>query len=146
MPVISFTPGDALQTVVVEAGIYLAEIIKIDGPKPSSSGKSVSYFTDFRITSPPKYKGKELTIVLNSETNSVSQLGSMQFFPQSMFLAIDAAINNKKIEAVDQALDTDNLLHKPLDIVVGVVTVEGRLINCINNFMPAGSGQSVTPF
>lgn len=142
MPVISFTPADALQTVTVPAATYGAELVKIEGPKPSSSGKSVSFFVDMQITQEGKFKGKEFTIALNSETSNASLLGTMQFFPQSTFLEIDGAIQNKPVEPLNVDLDTDELLHKPLDIIVGVATVEGKLINIINGFLPAGSGKS----
>lgn len=139
MPVLSFTPADALQTVLVEPGTYTAEISLID-TKASKSAKSVNYFTDIQIVQDGKYKSKELRITLNTETTQASLLGTMQFFPDNTFLIIDAAIRNAKVEAVNKQLDTDDLLHKPFDVVIGVATVDGILINTINGFLPAGSG------
>lgn len=140
MPVLSFTPADALSTVVVENGTYTATIVKIEGPKASQSGKSNNMFFTFQIVQEGKYKGKELDIIINSEMDSASVLGSACFFPQAVILQIDAAIKNKKVEIANTSIDTDDLMDKPLDIVVAVSTVEGKLINVVNNFLPAGSG------
>lgn len=145
MAVINFTPADALHTTVVPAGIYPSQIVKIDGPRPSKSGKSVGFYVDIQITDGP-YNGKEKTIAFNSEMDSYSLLGDMQFYPQSSLLLIDAAINNKKVEPVNYALDTDDLVMKPFDAQWGVETVEGRLINTILNFYPEGYGKSVPTF
>lgn len=143
MPVIHFTPADALQTKVVEPKIYTCEITKFEGPKKSSSGKSYHYFVDIAIVEDGPYKGKTRTIVFNSETSSPSLLGEMQFYPNSYMLELDAAIQGKDVEAVDQDLDTDNLLHAPFDAGWGTATVEGRLINVINSFHHAGYGMSI---
>lgn len=145
MPVIHFTPADALQTKVVEANIYPSEVSSIDGPKKSGSGKSNNYFVDISITEGP-YKGKTRTIVFNTETKSPSLLGEAQFYPDCYFLELDAAINGTKVEAIDKDLDTDTLLHKPLDVAWGVATVEGRLINIIVSFHPKGYGAAAPAF
>jgi len=141
MAVIQFTPADAMQTITVEAGIYPCDIAKIEGPKTSSSGKSVNYFAEIRIID-GKYKGKERTIMFNSESNDVFAPGGMLMLPQATLLQIDAAINNKKVEAVDYALDTDTLVGKPFDAQWTVVTVEGRLYNHIVAFHPKGYAAS----
>jgi hypothetical protein len=137
MSIIHFTPADALQTTVVEAGVYPSEISKIEGPKASSSGKSTNYFVDVRITE-GRYKGKEATIAFSSGSNGASLLGTMQWFPTSGLLLVDAAINNKKVEPVDYNLDTDVLLSKPLETQWTVQTVEGILVNAVVAFFPTG--------
>lgn len=145
MAVIHFTPADALQTKVVEAAIYPSEISEIDGPKKSASGKSNNYFVDVRITEGP-YKGKTRTIVMNSEMNSPALLGEMQFYPIPYFLEINAAIKNISVTPEDFDLDTDTLKLQPFDASWGVATVEGRLVNIINGFHPAGYGKSAPAF
>jgi hypothetical protein len=145
MAIISFTASDALQTTVVPAANYPTEISAIDGPKKSSSGKSVNYFVDVTITE-GTYKGKTRTIVFNSETNSPSLLGEMQFYPQAYFLIVNAAITGKKVEPADFQLDTDTLLHKPFVGQWGVGTVEGRLINVINGFQDTASASASPAF
>ncbi len=145
MAVINFTPADALQTTTVTPGIYPSEISKIEGPKASKSGKSNHYFVDIRITDGP-YKGKEVTVSFNTETNSPSLLGDMKFFPISSLLQVDAAINGRKVEAVDYQMDTDNLPFKPFDSQWTVVTVEGRLVNDVVAFHPAGYGATAPAF
>lgn len=145
MSIIRFTPADALQTRVIEAGVYPCQVTKIEGPKASKSGKSNSYFVDFQVTE-GKYKGKEKTIVFNTETSSPSLLGDMKFFPVGYLLQVDAAANGRDIEAVDYELDTDNLLFHPLDVQWIVVTVEGALANDIVGFLPPGAGANAPSF
>jgi len=145
MPVIQFSPADALQTTVVPANIYPSQIASITGPKNSSSGKSVHYFVDIEIIE-GQYKGKTRTVIFNSESNNISMLGDMQFFPQSYFLLVDSAINGREVKAVDYAFDTDSVLHKPFDAAWGVETVEGHLVNVINSFHPKGYGAQAPSF
>jgi hypothetical protein len=145
MAIINFTAADALQTKVVEAGIYPSMISKLEGPTKSSSGKSYNYFVDIMISSGP-YKGKTHTVVFNSESNSPSLLGEMQFYPTAYFLQVEAAILGKDVVPEDHKLDTDNLLDKPFDASWGVATVEGHLINIINGFHPAGYGAGAPAF
>src|ERR1035437_8177142 len=117
MAIINFTPADAMQTIVVETDYYPTQIIKLEGPTKSSSGKSFNYFADFAITD-GKYKGKERTIIFNTESNE--------------------AINNKKIEAVNFALDTDTLVMKPFDAQWVATISEGKAVNQIVSFHPTG--------
>ncbi len=146
MAVLSFTAGDALLTLTVEAGIYLADFAKIEGPKPSTSGKSVSYVGTLRILSSGKFKGKEIDVMFNTGTKSASLLGTMNFFPAASFIEIDAAISNKKVDAVDMNIDTDNLVGKPFAVSIGVTTVEGKLTNTVNGFLPAGAEKNGPSF
>ena len=146
MPIIHFTPADALQTKVVQPAIYKCEVSDFQGPKKSSSGKSLHYFADIMITD-GEWKGKTRTIVFNTETSSPSLLGEMQFYPVSYLLQLQAAVEGKDdVDAIEQDLDTDSLLHSPFDCAWGTATVEGRLINVINSFHPAGYGESVPAF
>ena|ERR1017187_5034370 len=145
MAIINFTAGDALQTTVVKPGIYPSEVSKVEGPKASKSGKSNHYFVDFRITEGP-YKGKEITVSFNTETNSPSLLGDMKFFPSSYLLQLNAAITNSKVEPIDFQLDTDDLINGQLDIQWTIVTVEGRLVNDVVAFFPAGYGANAPSF
>jgi hypothetical protein len=139
MAVLSFTAGDALQTVMVEAGQYPSVLTKIEGPKASSSGKSVSYIGTIQITD-GKFKGKEKDVMFNSGIRSGMLNGDLQMLPTSDFLVIDAAIRGAKVEAVAKNIDTDDLINKPLDTVWGVQTVDGKLVNEIVGFRPVGSG------
>jgi hypothetical protein len=146
MPIISFTAGDALQTTTVDAGIYPMEISEIDGPKASKSGNSVNFFVTMRIAD-GKYAGKEFTICFCSGVSQASVLGGMQFVPQSTFLQIEAAIQNRKVEPVARPdFDTDSLLHQPFDGQIAVSTEDGKLINTITGYLPAGSGKSAPSF
>jgi hypothetical protein len=137
MPIISFTAADALSGVLLEAGKYPAEIIGIDGPRRSNSQKSVSFFTTFRITT-GQFSGKELRVAYNTETSSSGLLGDLQFSPASDFLKIEAAIKQARVEVKERPnFDTDELLHKPLTLIVGVAPKpDGGLGQFINGYLP----------
>ncbi len=147
MPIISFTPKDKMAAVTLEAGYQTVTIEEIDGPKGSKSGQSINWFTRF-IVSGGKYAGKELTVCFNSGMSSASVLGDLQFMPQHMMLAVKAAIDKVPLKDVKETFDTDELLHKPLDIKVDVHTADsGGLINIVTLFLPEGTGAAAkTPF
>jgi len=136
MAVIQFTPADALQTTIVEAGNYPCVITSIT-TKPSSSQKSVHHIAEFQITD-GKYKGKERTVFFNSEANDLFAPGGMLMLPQASLLDVDAAIRNIKKEPSFVNLDTDDLIGKPFECQWTVATFEGRLYNHIVNFFPSG--------
>ena len=148
MAIIDFTAGDALQTVLPDAGIYPAIAEKIDGPKASGSGKSISFFSVIRITE-GKYIGKEFKPVFNSGTSENSMLGSMQYMPQSMLLQLEAAQNGTKVEPVARpGFDTDNLLNKPFCIQIAIQPNKegGNLLAQIVAFLPQGADKVQSPF
>lgn len=146
MAILSFTAADALQTVTVEAGTYLCRISKIEGPKASSSGKSNSFYATVQIIQDGKYKNKEAEVVFNTGTKSPSLLGDRKYFPAASLLEVDAAINKGKVEVADKQLDTDSLVDKPLATIWGVSTVEGKLVNEILGFLPAGAEKDTPGF
>ena len=145
MPIIRFTAGDALQTKVIEKGIYPSEVTEIKGPQKSASGKSYSFFVDITITDGP-FKGKTRTIVFNSESNSPSLLGELQYYPQAYMLQLHSAITGRKIEAANFELDTDALLHGTFDAQWDQATNEGHLFNVVNNFYPSGYAAAAPAF
>lgn len=136
MSIISFKAADVLATKVAEAGNYKMVCTKIEGPHASTSRKSVSYFADFKFTE-GDLMGKELKIAFNSNTNSVSLLGGVQYMPMRAMLALDAAVHNVPLEPVDRPdFDTEDLVDKPFTGVVTVDTTEGVLGNLIAAFYP----------
>lgn len=143
MAVIRFTEADKLATKTIAAGLYPSEVSLIDGPKKSSSAKSVNYFIDISVTEGP-FKGKTRTIVFNTETNSPSLLGDMQFFPVAYMMLLAGAALGREIGA--EAIDTDTILHKPFEAAWGTTTVEGRLINIILDFHPVGYSKEAPAF
>ena len=146
MAVIQFSAADAMATRTIPAGVYPSEVSSIEGPKKSSSQKSLNIFMDIQIMDGP-YKGKTRTIVFNSEMSSPSLLGEMQMFPNSYMLLLLAAVEGKSdIEVKDVALDTHTLLHKPFDASWGNNTVDGRLINTVDAFHPAGYSKEKPAF
>jgi hypothetical protein len=146
MPIIHFTAADAMSLRTIPGGIYPSEVTSIDGPKKSSTLKSFNYFADIQITDGP-YKGKARTICFNTGSASPSLLGEMQFFPDKYLLLLIAAIEGKhEPEMIDKALDIEALLHKPFDASWGTNTVDGRLINTIDGFHPAGYAKEAPAF
>lgn len=136
MPIITWTAGEILQSKTVEAGIYLAELMKYDGPKASSSGKGVNLFLTFRVTDGPVVN-KEFTIALSSGVRNGSILGGMQFLPMSTIAFVSAAVQGKSApDETDGAVEIDELMHRPLKLSVGVQTEEGKLINEVTGFYP----------
>lgn len=145
MAVIRFTAADALQTKVVPANIYPSQVASITGPTKSSSGKSVNYFVDIEIID-GEYKGKTRTVIFNSESNNISMMGDMQFFPQNYFLMLDSAISGRDVKPETYDFDTESILHKPFDAAWGVQTVDGHLVNVINSFHSSGYGATAPGF
>lgn len=143
MAVIQFTQADVMATKVIDGGIYPCEITKLEGPKPSTSGKSVSYYVEIGISEGPM-KGKSRTIVFNSGTQSYSLLGDQQYFPQAEMLLLVAAISKKGLEPCN--VDTDSLVRQPFDAQWAVETVDGRLINTVKAFYPAGYAKQAPAF
>lgn len=145
MAVIQFGESEYLQTTIVENGVYPTEISNIEGPKGSKSGKSVNYYVEFTIKD-GKYKGKTHTIVFNSEVNGISLLGEQQFYPVSYFLVLFKVTGLDDGKPKQTALDTDDLLHTEMDTTWAVQTVDGHLINVINEFHPMGYGAQAPAF
>lgn len=145
MPVIQFGPKDYLQTKVVEAKTYPCEITKVEGPKASSSGKSVSYYVDFMICDGGPYSGKTRTVAFNSGVNS-PMLGDMVMYPMAELLTVAKAAGLDDGQPKQINFDTDTLLHAKLDVAWATATEEGRLINTITGFFPAGYAASVPAF
>lgn len=143
MPVIQFTEADKLAGKTLEKGVYVAEITEIDGPKASQSQKSINFFVKFRITKGP-VTNKELMVAFGSGISNGSVLGGLQFLPHRDLLKVKAAIDDVKFDDINTNLDTDELLHKPLDIAVGIETSDGNLVNTITAFLPAGKGEAAT--
>lgn len=145
MPVITFTPGDGMKALKMEVGVYPAEVSSID---TSTSGKgNTNFFIELTITE-GKYKGKEIRIASSTGTSDDGLLGTIMWFHKSVLLRIDAAIKGEKtITPGNTQLNTDDLLHKPLEIAVGVTTVDGNIINTVTNFFPVGQAAAAgVPF
>lgn len=137
MPVIKFTEADKMMGKTMEKGAYRALLTEITPPTPSKSQKSVSYFATFRISAGP-YLNKELKIAFNTETNSASLLGTLQYNPARDLMKVVAAIKGTKYEDVELEVDTDVILNKPLGLLIDVETVEGNVENKITAFIPDG--------
>lgn len=148
MPVIKFSEADRLAALPVEDGWYQMVIEKVGDAAASKSGKSLNFFTDFRITGDGPATGKVLTVCFNTETSQPSVLGSMQFFPHSKLLEVQAAIYNKNIREVSLNVDTDDLLEKPFDCQIVRTIENGVPMNVIRGFLPLGKGKeaNVVPF
>lgn len=144
MPIIQFTQGDKLASLIMDKGIYPAVIKEIPTATASGSGKSVSYFVDITVTGEGKYAGKELRVAFNSGVSNRSMLGGLQFEPVRSFLTIYAAQKNMKMEEVPLEFDTDDIIG-PIDIQVDHDTTDGQLSNIITAFLPRGSHETMKP-
>lgn len=140
MAVIQFSEADKLAGRLMDKGPATVEVSEIDGPKASSSQKSMNFFLTIKVTS-GAFMNKELSIIINSETKEPSLLGTMQFFPQLTFGKLMAAVNKLKFEDLPIGpIDTDLILHKPFDVIIGQETANGNIINTVGNlFYPAGA-------
>lgn len=140
MPILSFTPSDALATLMLPAGDYDAQICRIEA-KPSKEKTSTHYFTDIRIIQEGPYKEKEIRIVPNSNTKGPSLLPGFGYMvPTSVFLEINAAVTGEKVSAVSKNVDTESLVDKPMKVTVAVVPGDdGKLYNIVTAYRPIGS-------
>ncbi len=145
MGVLNFSAGDRLAAVVIDKGWYPSAIKSVSEGTASKSGKSVSYYVEFEITDGPR-KGKEHEIVLNTETNSASLLGSRQFFPSNQFLVLQAAVKGIKLDDTDLQMDTADLVGQILDVQFDVAMADGTPCNIAVGFAPSGKGTSGQPW
>lgn len=146
MAVIQFQESDKLAGKLMEKGGCTMMMIECEA-KVSKSGSSVNYWTTFKVTKGPLL-GKELKITFNSKSSGQSILGSMNMMPARDLLKLSAAINNVKFDETDLNLDTDLLLNRNFDAVVGVVPNEesGELMNVISQFFPEGKATGAPAF
>lgn len=146
MAVISFTESDKLAGKLVDKGGYTMMMTECEA-KPSKKGTSINYWATFKITKGDSLN-KELKITFNSATESTSLLGAMNLMPSRELLKLSAAVNNVPFKDVDLNLDTDSLLNRNFDGIIGVVpNVEsGELMNVISAFFPEGKATGAPAF
>lgn len=141
MAIINFSKGDKLKSLLAESGWYPLEISEVTGPVASSSGKSVSFFVDFKVTD-GDLQDKEFKIAYNTGTKNFSVLGGQQFQPHTDLIALAAAALNCDRAAVPDTFDTDSLKGKKVDGKVEKGIHDGVPGNTIIGFLPAGQGQN----
>ena len=146
MPIIHLTPAEYMQSKTIEAGFYPAEIVKIDGPIKSGSGKSFNTFFDVQITDGP-WKNKLLRFAISDGSNGQGNLlGAMMWYPQSQYIPILAALGLDDGQIKELNFELHDLEHKPFDVGVGVETVDGQLINTVTSFNKLGYAASAPAF
>ncbi len=142
MPILKFTPADLLASEVIESAYYTAEVSSIEGPKASGSGKSINFFVDFSIVE-GRYAGKTLRVAFSTGSTNPSLLGVMQWFPYTHFPTLYAAAMAIKDRAkIPLEFDSEEMLHKRLDIRVEKTIADGIPINTIVGFLPAEAGKA----
>lgn len=130
----------------MEKGVYKFQLVEVEAPKASESGKSVTFFAKCRVVEGPMIN-KELQIAFNTKTSSMSILGAMQWFPHRDIMKIAAAVLKVKLDDVPLNLDTDTIRNRTFDGVVGVaITDDGNVVNTINQFLPEGAGAGTVAF
>lgn len=138
MPLINWTAGDVLQGKVADAGVYPIELASYDGPKASKSEKGINLFLTFRVTD-GKWINKEFTLCCSSSVRNASVLGGLQFVPMATIAFLVAAVEGKTApEVSDGSVDIDNYLHRALAATVAVEISDGKPVNTITLFHPAG--------
>ena len=137
--ILKLTESDRLIGTLVEADYYPMVVTKFGEPGLSSSKKSTSMFVDMQI-SDGKFKGKELSVAFNTETNSPKVLVSMVFMPWGFLFNLASAITNQPAEAVPTNLDTDMLVGKPFDAQISKTISDGVPVNAVMGFLPSGTG------
>lgn len=146
MPIIAFTPADALVTAVMPDGAYSLELTEISAPKQSASGKSLNWYGKIRVTN-GEFKDKEFQISFNNAMSNSSLLGSTMYFPFGALLQINAVLSGKEVKPESVQLDTDQLINKSFDgQIKKVINDAGNPGNLIVAFLPAGSATGPAPF
>ena len=143
MSIIEFNEGDRLQSQIADIGWYSARITEME-IKASKQQTSINYWTTFTIDG-PKFRGKEIKICYNSASNGSSILGSMHMVPHSDILKVFAAVQNVPLKDVNLQVDTDTLMDKPIDIKLDTAMGDGRPMNILVDYLPAGKGTGAKP-
>ncbi len=147
MSILKFTAADKLASTVIDSGWYTGCLDSIEGPKASSSGKSVNFFNDIKITQGP-FAEKTIPFAMSTGSDRSSLLGSMQWNPHTKYMEIWAAVYGKTLAEVPESFDTEELLHKEMDIKVEKIIAEGIPMNVILGFLPKGkaAAANAVPF
>lgn len=145
MAIIQFTAADKMAAVTMDAGWQPSMITEVKAAA-SKSMKSINYWVTFRVIE-GKYLGKEQQVCFNSEVNTASVLGSMQFLPAELLLRVAAAIEKKTLDEVALELDTDKLAGQQLDVYYALDTpVGGQPMNIVTNWLPFKTGSTAPAF
>lgn len=130
MPIMQVTAADIAKGQNLEPGNYAIKLIAVLPPKASKAGTTMNYVFRFLVKG-EKAKGKEIDHLVNS---------TMLYQIQPMF---DALMYPEKF--VPGQFDTDVMLEKECDAIIGNRPFEGRLIDDIQNFVPSGMGVHFKP-
>lgn len=129
MPIISFTPADMLQaTTISEVGWFTFVVDDIKGPVESAKGGSQNYEMFASIVDHPKWTGKQIKTIFNTK-----MMGNAVPF-------LSAALLVKPEPGV--SYDLDETKGKKFDGKLGTRPYDGRLINEITDYLPAGEGKN----
>lgn len=140
MPLLDFTEGDRLSSLIVPTAWYTLELTEIDGPKAAKSQNSMNIFLKAQVVK-GQYQGKVFDILVNNAFKNMTILGSQQFFPFAWLnFDLAAAINKIAKDAVPLRLDTDTLLRKPFDAKIEKAIYEGVPTNTFLMVLPEGKG------
>jgi hypothetical protein len=125
MPVINLTAADIAKSKNLEAGWYLAKIVKVHDLTPSAKKDSMNSPVDFEIKNQIA-EGKVITVTFNSKA-------------MGMITPLLKAINPNE-EVVPGTINTDILMGKEVDVHIVIDNFEGRLLNKIDGYLPKGVG------
>lgn len=131
MPLINVTAADIAKLQNLEAGWYSAECVKIEQPKAAAKGTSINYRLVFLIKG-EKAKGKEITVVINSQLlGKIAPIYDACFYPE-------------KFNAGQ--VDLDLFMNKECDVKVAQRNFEGQLMDEIQGWLPKGTSAAMTVF
>ena len=139
MPVFHFTAADKLAAKMLEKGTYRAVLTDLKEPQQSSSKKSFTYEATFVLTT-GAYIGKKFEVFFNTETSATKVLGTRQYSPVQDLMKVAAAVKDIKFDEVELDFSSEDLLNKPLDLLIDTVVSEGNIINFIAGYVPEGKG------
>ena len=140
MAILKFTDKDKLASKTMPDGWYSFEVVSIDGPKKSSSGKSFNFPSKFRVIDDPDFADKELELFFNTGTKNASVMGTLQILPHNQIIHLAAATASVTIDEVPDDVDTDSLKGLKFDGYVTKTISDGAVFNTVTNFLPYGTG------
>lgn len=139
MAVFHFTAADKLAAKTLEKGTYRAVLTELKEPTQSTSKKSFTYEAHFTLTT-GVYVGKKFDVFFNTETSSTKVLGTRQYSPVQDIMKLMAAVKDIKFDDVETDFGSEELLNKPVDLLIDTVISEGNVVNFIAGYAPEGKG------
>jgi len=141
MAILKFSDKDRKASAIMPAGYFSFEVVGIEEPKKSGSGKSFNFMSKFRVIEDENFEGKELELSFNTGMKSPSVMGSLYLMPHTYILHLAAATAGCDLSEVPDDLDTESLKGLKFDGKVEKIISEGVVLNTISGFYEYGKGK-----